>query len=193
MTTIDTIEYKGCTIEVKYDTDSSYCNPRDDDNGTLLSLSHKRYDLPNEAGVPFDDLNSWEEVERWLREHYTVVGLKRVSATDHSGMHYYTGNPRDPWDSGTLGFIIMTAEGQEEVGTPDDLVDELLDGDVEVFGQWANGEVYGYVAEDGAGNEVGSCWGFIGETDDMVEQAKAEVDYHVRRLEAEVDAWAALG
>ncbi len=76
-------------------------------------------------------------------------------------------SPRE-WDNGTtlcLTHRRMTKQGQEMVGTPDDRIEEVCKGDLDVFTQWANGCVYGYTVTDPAGNELDdSCWGMYDDT-----------------------------
>ena len=38
----------------------------------------------------------------------------------------------------------------------------VLKAEVEEYGRWLNGEVYGYRIEDAEGAEIDACWGFVG-------------------------------
>lgn len=51
----------------------------------------------------------------------------------------------------------------------------------ELFNQYANGEVYGYIVEDNAGNTIDSCFGFYGykAIDEAVEQTKTTIDNYL--------------
>jgi hypothetical protein len=51
------------------------------------------------------------------------------------------------------------------------------------FGSWASGEVYGYIVVDPNGEEVDSCWGFIGDEsrEYMREEARTAIEYDAGR------------
>lgn len=165
-------------VKVLADEDGSSSDPRDWDHGTLMALTHRRYDLPNEAGAPFDDLDGWREVADWLREIYNVAAILPVYMIDHGNVALSTGSYGDPWDSGQVGFILMTREGQDACGTPDDRLNGLLSATVAEYGQYLNGEVYGYVVEDAEGDTVDSCWGFVGESDYALSEGVAAARHH---------------
>lgn len=68
-------------------------------------------------------------IERWLRIFHGVRAVQQVSLRD-----------------GTY-LVLLTDDGQNYYGTPDDRVQECVDGDAETFRQWAEGEVYGWIVE----------------------------------------------
>lgn len=117
-------------------------------------------------------------MEAIKRKHGARLVLP-VGMIEHSGVAYYVGSGAhwcDPggWDSGICGFILDTPKSRKECGGDDDayytpeLIEECLRGEIEEYSKWANGEVYGYVIktipddEDDEGDEIDSCWGFIG-------------------------------
>lgn len=177
---IETFLHRGVRVEIHYD-DTGCGNPRDWDNGTKMSLLHRRYDLPNE--IDFDPehhegLDSLADIEAHIRREYDVVGFKWVRGYEHGGLSLSTtggGQYGDRWDSGIAGFIFMDREGQALVGTPDELVGEVLDGDVETYNAWSNGDVYGYVVDPDGENE--SCWGYIGDQDYCRTEAVGVADW----------------
>ena len=206
MTTERTETYKGCTITIDREPYHSE-SPREWTNGSRMVLSHRRYSWPNEIGLNFDDFDSWAEIEEYIRKEYDVVGLLPVYAYDHGNvvlraMKTRSGQFADPWDSGQAGFIFMDREGQAEVGTPDELVEELLVADVEVYTAWAQGDCFAFVVEDPNGEYIDSCGGFIGYDDEqfeyMMEQARFAVDSYdedrdEKVADAEIEALQALG
>ena len=160
---VESFTHRGITVEIRYD-DSGTGNPREWDNGTKMSLTHRRYDLPNEINFDPDEhgLRGMAEVEAFIRKEYDVVGFKWVRGYDHGELCLSTstaGAYSDPWDSGVAGFIFMDREGQRAMGTPDHLIDKVLDDDVATYDAWARGHVYGYVVDPDGADE--SCWGFI--------------------------------
>lgn len=50
----------------------------------------------------------------------------------------------------------------------------------EVFNDWVNGNVYGYMVKDKDGNDIGSCWGFFGDWEGyLLSEAKSNIDYWI--------------
>lgn len=64
---------------------------------------------------------------------------------------------------------------------------ESLDAQVDYYSDWAQGNVYGYVVRDEAGDTLESCWGFIGEPSESgvieegVAAAKALIEYEKKQ------------
>jgi len=56
-----------------------------------------------------------------------------------------------------------------------EVVKNVLEAEVKIFGCYMNGDVFGYVLEDEKGNELGSCWGYYGD-EHCLEEAKAAAD-----------------
>lgn len=77
-----------------------------------------------------------------------------------------------PWDSGQVGFIYMTLDDirteysvQRVSAKRREAVVDHLRNEVQTFSDYVSGAVYGYVVEDENGNQIDSCWGFIGDYD----------------------------
>ena len=99
---------------------------------------------------------------------------------DHSGITMSTGSFGDPWDSGQVGWIVVTKEkflaetGYTEADWPQRAV-EMMQGSVKTYDQYLTGEVYGYTVYENTGTPEASvweeteysCWGFYG--DDIIE------------------------
>lgn len=164
----------GLTVKIYQDADGYTCNPRDNFRGATMVLDHNRYDLPKEIGFDGGDFDyDKDAIEAHIRAEYDAVAFAWVRGYDHGSLHLSLsdGYPfSDPWDSGTAGFMFVTREKQAECGTPDDLLGELMAGELAEYDQWANGEVYGFVIEDAEGNTLDSCWGFVGEMNPYSEE-----------------------
>lgn len=132
---------------------------------------------------------SFEEyVEHLFEEHYVVLPLYLY---DHGGITMSTGSYSCPWDSGQVGFIYLPKEAaRERYGLPEEGEHEssmerwerMLAREVETYSQYLEGEVYGFVLEEGLPYkktvayrdgkvvetegiewvEADSCWGFFG-------------------------------
>jgi hypothetical protein len=195
MNTVDTATVNGWQIEIVYDEDGAANNPRDWCHGTDLALTHRRYDLPDDSGYAgnYDDL---AELEAALREDHDALYVETVYGYDHSAFvlkaRERTGQFADRWDSGIAGLAYVTranwadTQGTEWTGSEDDIkrASELIKSDIDTYNSWANGEVYGYIITDPVdGETIDSCWGFVGESDYAMEEAKsvAESADHVTK------------
>lgn len=122
--------------------------------------------------------------EQALDDNYVLLP---VHMYEHGQIALSTSSFSCPWDSGQVGYIYVSKEKVvEEYGdwTAETVAQatKCLEGEIETYSQWLNGEVYGYVIEDGEGEETeeGSCWGFY-DMDYCIEGAKSMVDYLAKK------------
>ena len=113
-----------------------------------------------------------------------------VYLLDHSGLSLRTGRfMEDPggWDTSFIGFTYATKEAIINVygdAEPENTkkAEKLLRAELETYGQYISGEVYGYSVEPNERNKSincdDSCWGFYGhkDYDYMIEVAKENID-----------------
>lgn len=101
----------------------------------------------------YRDLNKdlTSAIDAVLDKHFISLPLYLY---DHSGITMNTGGFGCPWDSGQVGFIYVTkaelkAERNWKRLTPQRLEDvcEWLTSEVEVYAEYLEGNVYGYVVE----------------------------------------------
>jgi len=150
------IPYKGYTIRI--DRDDCAESPRDWHNlGTIITWSKSEPDIQDSILLP-------------------------VYLLGHSGRSVSTTPFNDKWDSGQVGIIYVSrAKVREEYGvkriTKDtaEKVRGVLRSEIEALNQYLNGEVYGYLIENGAGEELDSCWGMYGHSY-TVDEAKAYIN-----------------
>lgn len=121
-----------------------------------------------------------ETITDVFEEHFISLPLFLY---DHSGISMSCGPFSCPWDSGQVGFIYITREkarhecnsgdksfpqirntpmGDREFASLDELAKYYLQSEVEVYDQYLQGDVYGFVLLDEHGEEEESCWGFFG-------------------------------
>ena len=194
MEPVQSEEYKNYRIEIYFDEDPQ--SPRDWDNLGKFVLGHKRYDVPNEAGVNLEAYGGWTEVKDALKRHYGARVILPVWAYDHSGIALSTersGQFADPWDSGQLGWIYATAEDirteyKVKAVQPKTVekVKAVLRGEVETFSDYMGGQVFGYVVRDPAGEVVDSCWGiFLDESgfEYPLSQGRDAIDFEIAQLQ----------
>jgi len=157
------------TATIHHDRDCE--SPRECSNIGIMALFHRRMNVPNESGMDAPD------VQAHVGEGFSGVVLP-VYMYEHGGVSLSTRPFSCPWDSGQLGVIYVSWETlREEFGEDEDedvlrdRAEVWLQSEVEGFGQWLNGECYGYVIKGEDGSDSDSCWGFLG-YDTVVEAAK---------------------
>lgn len=97
---------------------------------------------------------------------------------DHGGITMSTSRFSCPWDSGQVGFIYMTVKDAVQHFNYDlDAATKALQSEVEVYNYYLTGQCYGYVVKDSSGKNIDSCWGFLGDGKDCIDEAKAVVDW----------------
>ena len=169
---IETWKSNGYTVELFHDEDCE--SPREYQTlGLFLGFHSKR-----RIGDTATDVlaTRWTELCQYLKATYGARVILKVGIIDHSGVAYYIGggpHPCDPGglDSGTCGVIFDTTDRRKACGGEsddyytDEMITEQLTAEVEEYSQWASGQCYGYVITDSNGDEVVSCWGYIGYKD----------------------------
>lgn len=152
---------------VKIYPDEDPLNPREDAPlGTILYRKGSPYTLGDEAVEP-DEM-------REIEQRKDVIVLP-VYAYVHSGVvlqcrdfHGQLPQGHAEFDSGQSGIMYVTHEQAREVFMVKRITKALVEkikkqmqDEVKTFGQYLNGEVFGYVIEEN-GEEVDSCWGLVG-------------------------------
>jgi hypothetical protein len=186
-------QYKGLTIRLEQDQDCE--NPLDNDAGVVFVTY--RADARSQYGNTPLDQEEHEEVARKIQAG-ELIGLP-VYVYEHGGVIIKAeeGNPFScPWDSGQSGYVYCTRKtalewqgGKVLTAKRRAAVLKGLQCSVDAYSSWCNGECYGYIIEGADGEELESCWGFIGDEYAM-EEAKRSADYWapevVRRAKNEV-------
>lgn len=178
MEPIETIEHAGCTIRTYYDEGAE--NPRTTfDEACTMACWHSRYDLGDKHGFQTPD-----DFREYIKGEPGAAVLP-LFLYDHGGITISTGAFPCPWDSGQVGWAYMTPETIRHEYSVKRIsaktrarAEELIRGEVRVYDMYLRGEVYGYTVEDADGETVGSCWGYFGDGDGMMDAAKAEAEAH---------------
>ena len=149
-------------LDVFYDDNADCANPRDNDNvGKMIFFHRDGYGDKHSLTV---------EQAQDLTKRKDVVYLN-VYAYIHGGVALSTsraGQFADPWDSGQLGIIYMTAEDFRENWMTKRMNKKKalkrLQAEVEEYDDFLQGNVHGYtITNTETDEEVDSCWGFIGD------------------------------
>ncbi len=162
-TAVDTLEINGLTVSIYHDQDCS--SPRENDNLGTIATWHRRYRLGDvqPAETPDDYIKGLPKgsivLPVWMYEHSGIA----LSCGGRSGQF------ADRWDSGQLGVIWASPEQiranylvKRITKKTRQQAIELLTCEIDEYSKYVGGECYGYVVEDATGDQLDSCWGFIG-------------------------------
>jgi hypothetical protein len=101
-----------------------------------------------------------------------VVAIYPVMKYEHGYIAYNLGTAHG-FDYSNNGFYIITEKTQKEVGTAKKDFIEVIEGELKVYNQFVNGEVYGFRLYDEQGELIDSCGGFY-DIDDIKEYLPRE-------------------
>lgn len=184
---MEKIKYNNYIINV--DTDADAESPRNWDNlGKILYVS-SRYIL-GDASVSHEDIAEITSSD----ENFSFP----VYAYIHSGIKLSLGAFSDRFDSGQCGIIYCTKQSardnwpeasEEEL---EGLVKACFVSEIDTFNQFMNGEVYCYHITDGLGNdmEISVCGHY--DRDEMIREAKEEIDLLVKNDSALIESFGDL-
>lgn len=147
------------TIQVVIDPEP--VDPRKDwDPVTTIYHWHRRYDL----GTQIERLDEDAMRAMVAEKGEEILVDAPLYLLDHSGLSVNTKGFGCPWDSGQVGWVVLTRQRAEELGfdptDPDRDWKAILEGEIQQFDQYLRGEVYGFRILGLDGDELDSCWGF---------------------------------
>lgn len=193
-------------LELRIEHDNDPMSPRDYDNLGIMHCWHSEYNLgdkQHKRGTSEEfiiELGGFEENYDWTEKEYKIhkeAAEKKAFVEniilplylyDHSGITISTGRFACPWDSGQIGWIIVSIERiKKEYGwniltkKRREQIERYLRDEVETYDQYLIGDVWGYVIQnEDSGEEYDSCWGFFSEKD-CIKQAETalqnEIEY----------------
>ena len=194
---IQTIQYKGYTINIDYDPSPE--NPREWDDLSTIYSNSRRYDFDGHGieeliqevgGDIYDSVIPWDLI---AKKYY----YRKVWMYDHSGVTVRTaeenpwGSGWTAWDSGLAGVIVVEKERakKEWPENTQERAEKWLDGEIETLDTFVRGEIYGYEVLNEDGDEIDSCWGFY-DLDECIAEAKgyADYDYEIQEKVVKVEA-----
>jgi hypothetical protein len=161
-------------LEIFQDEDAR--SPREDDNlGTMICF-HRRYNLGDKHEYKSGDYSGWNEQKKAIQKKHTCIILP-LYLYDHSGITISTKPFSCQWDSGQVGWIVVSKEKVRNyygvkyiTWNIRDRVKRALEAEVKTYDQYLTGDVYGYriskITKCELGHEheeeLDSCWGFYG-------------------------------
>lgn len=158
----------GLLLSIYVDDDAE--SPLTDSDAGRAYCWHRRYNLGHY------DLNPFQSPQDLLRELYeefhrrSTSGLEKAGVLmmplylyDHSGITMSTSPYSCPWDSGQVGWwVLKPAEISAEWDGDRAKAREYVNGVIETYAAYLEGECYRFRTEDAFGETVDSCGGFIG-------------------------------
>jgi len=186
-------EFKSNGKVLKIVRDESPESPREWDNLTkMIFFGNYRHLGEKHDFIKNQSFNSRDEFivegENILRKEIKDIAIcYPVHLYNHGGVSIsidYEYPYTDRWDSGTIGFCIITKEDiRKNWGIKNvtkkyiQHADEILRSEINTLDNYISGEVYGFIIEDEDGNHIDSCFGFYGfdiKTNGMLEYIQDE-------------------
>jgi len=164
---IETIEYKNYQIQLCYDTFPD--NPRNWDNLGVINCFHKRYNL-GEA----HNFNEPQELIEWIEANQDKIYYLPLYMYEHGNITISATPFQCRFDSGQIGFIYITKELAEAEGIKKPY--DLLAHEIKVYDHYLKGETYGAMILDQSGEVIDSQFGYLGDTDEVINEAKGMID-----------------
>ena len=151
----------GLTVSLYPDEDCE--SPRNNENLGTMVCWHSRYTLGDKH--PFDSPDAFRV---WIHSYPKAIVLP-LYLYDHSGITMKTTPFNCSWDSGQVGYIYCLPSAIRKEYSTERItkairtdVERVLLSEVSEYDTYIRGECYGYVIADANGEEIDSCWGFIG-------------------------------
>ena len=170
-------------VFLTYKSNSRYVLGNTPIDGDLHARVGRRIAIYGNKGAALADALTVEEDDEPLEG--PLIGLA-VYTYMHSSTHMSTRSwlgraHHAEWDSGQSGFIYITEKaalewmgGKRMTKAKLSQVYKNLEGIVEEFGRWVNGETYAYDIVGPGGLVIDSCCGFIG-MDNLLTEARSAV------------------
>lgn len=196
-TLVEEFSHMGIKCEIHWEADPEFANPRQEDNLGIMVCWHPDYylgdyQITNMVGrgavknrFHRDDFEDMAILHRYLTLVEQAPCVLPLAIYEHSGVTMYVGGKHDypfdsaGWDTTVVGFIYTTPKRIEEMCGDDpqykdpEWLEKQLRHEVEVYDSWLKGEVYWYRTIDPiTGETLDSCGGFVGDTNDIKEEAK---------------------
>lgn len=174
--------HNGKRVQIFVDEDPMNPWTEFDHSGTLVLWGREFGHLSDRKDISRNDFDESDKmpVKRILKEEWGINAAILLPVV-WMGQHGIAVSDRefDPDDHGHIGFVFLTREeildtwgGKILTAKRKTNAIAYLKAVVDEYGQYLDGEVYGYVITDHDEEEVDSCWGFIG-YNYAIEEAKA--------------------
>lgn len=180
MEAIRTLKQSGYVLQTFYD--DLPLNPRNETEGTRFILFHKRYNIGDSHGYNQLDYDSWTALQKDIICRESVGFILPVYMYEHSGIVLSTNSFNDRWDSGQVGFAVISWKEYERYHN-ERTAKDLIERELKYYSAYLNGESYGYrISEEQVCNlgcahliELASVYGY-GCEDDCFEEGVSHLN-----------------
>lgn len=183
MEALHTEIYKNLKINIYQDEDP--ISPQDEGDSQVFLVHYHRDCWIENPLMTEDNLRDWyqgEKIEQTKNYH-----IFPVAAYIHSGVHLSleSGFPGDSqgWDTSHVGAILVAKSEARLTKTARNIAKGLLEG----WNSYLSGEVFGYEVLDGD-TSLDSCWGYVGEMDYCITEARSIADYYAKQRQQAKEA-----
>ena len=174
MEAIDTFDVEELSVEIHHDDtcqDFEDEFENDEDSAIIICTWEKTSSVSQHNPFKYP-----EDAVAFAKEHKRV--LFDLWKYEHGNVAYRAGEAGDKlgwpfncqFDSGQVGYMLVKEEATELAGM--ELL-EFANNHLDYFSDWCNGNVYGFVIKNDDGEDIDSCWGFVG-MDNVKEAATVE-------------------
>ena len=149
--------------------DESPMNPREWDNLSKMICFHSRYSLGDKHDYSSKDYTSWDAMKQGiLKKEKDVAVILPLYLYDHSGITMKTTPFGCRWDSGQVGFVIVTRKAIRDNWMKKRVTKELIKraeelalGEVNTYDQYISGDTYRfeYLVDGEVKDSVGEFYG----------------------------------
>jgi hypothetical protein len=185
---VETFTHGNRQVEIHFDPDP--ISPRENDNLVVLACWHRNLRLGDRQlfGRVSEEVIRAEVAE----ESDEVLAILPLYLYQHSGVTMRTTPFGDRWDSGQVGWAYVTKSGAEKMGCVGErhdrdgkvigmwdreALEESIRGEVKEYDDFLTGQVFGYIIRGIDGEEIDSCWGFVGDMDYVRAEAKSAAEH----------------
>jgi len=160
------LSYKNFNIDIYNDSNPE--NPRNWESLSKMIFFHKKYILGDKHEYKTNDYSGWDELEKGIKSKEDIAIILPVYMYDHSGLTISTKPFSCPYDSGQIGYIIVTKSSIRRWFDVKKITKAILEKaqknleiDIKTYDSYLRGDVFGYVIKEGE-EEIDSCWGYFG-------------------------------
>lgn len=186
---MEKVNYGGHKIVFVPDTELP--NPRENDGKICEMICfHKKYEIGDSHDLKSEDYSGWDGLRQHLIKERGAKVITPIYMYDHSSQTIKTSPFSCKWDSGQIGFAIVTAltikecYGDDQDVTPEFLVGcgKQLELEVQDYCAYIEGDGIGYKiyaeADEAEETVIQEVFGFYGsdeKTNGALESAKADI------------------
>jgi len=145
-------------------------SPRSWDNLSKMIFFGKHSHLGDSHNFKSNDYEGFEEMKSAIVKELDAAVIVPIYGYSHGSLTISTKPFSCQWDSGQLGFAVVTKEDirknysiKRVTKKYVEKAEKHIEGEVETLEQFISNEIYGFILEDENEEEIDSCWGFYGD------------------------------